>query len=183
MLRLLFWIAVLAAVVYALNEDVPIPGIADQELVYATPPPVASCGASGCVAVYTLAIANVGRTAQASVRVRLRADAVATPVVPPTLQRRNEAVVVAATDDRAGVEAFPLGTLDPEEHVALVFAVRAGSREAVPGWDRVLVGVDPGSGSARPGDVGAITVGRVVNDAARVTKRLVAAVREAIASH
>jgi hypothetical protein len=183
MLRLLFWIAVLAAVVYVLGDDVPIPGIADQELVYTTTPPVTSCSASGCVAVYTLEIANVGRSAQPSVRVRLRADAVASSIVPPTLRRRSEVVAVSATEDRAGIDAYPLGALEPEERVALVFATRAASREAVPSWDRVLVGVDPGDGSARPGDVGAITVGRVVNDAARIAKRIVAAVRQAIASH
>jgi hypothetical protein len=63
-----------------------------------------------------------------------------------------------------------------------VFALRAASRETVPQWDRVLVGVDPTAGAARQGDVVALSAGRIVNAAGRMTERVVSAVRKAIAS-
>ena len=64
----------------------------------------------------------------------------------------------------------------------MVFALRSSSREAAPGWDRLLVGVDPNVGAARPGDVAATTLGRVVNTSGRVVHRIVTAVRQAIAA-
>src|SRR5258708_3598025 len=182
MLRFLFWLVVLLAIFAVLNGTLPVPGIAAEEVVYGTPPPVATCGSSGCIAVYTLEVTNTGRSAQDGVRVRLRADAIASPVVAPAVRRASEAVAVSAASDRAGIEMYPLGQIGPEERVALVFALRAPSRETVPQWDRVLVGVDPTAGSARPGDVGALSAGRILNAAGRTTTRIVAAVRKVIAS-
>ena len=181
MLRLLFWLLVIAGLVAALDGIVPLPGIPDEEVVYATPPPVTGCGSSGCVAIYTIEVANVGRSAQSAVRVRLRPDAMTSPLVAPAVRRASESTPVTPATDR-GVDTYPLGHLDPEERVALVFALRATSHETVTGWDRVLVGVEPAAGAARPGDVAAMTVGRAVHGAGRVTARLVAAVRKAIAS-
>lgn len=175
MFRLLFWLLVLAAAGFTLNANVPIPGIPAEEVVFATTPAVTTCGPSGCIAVYTLEIGNVGRSAQDSVRVRLRSDAVAAPVIAPTVRRASGSTVVAATDDRPGVDTVALGSLAPEERVALVFAVRAPARDAVLGWDRVLVSVEPSAGSAHPGDVGALTVGRVVHALGRTVQRIVRA--------
>lgn len=182
MFRLLFWLVVFGVLYAVVSGTVPVPGVSKEEIVYTTPPPVASCGSSGCIAVYTLEVANTGRTAQDGVRVRLRSEPMASPVVAPAVRRASEAVAVQAGSDRAGVEMYPLGEIGPEEHVALVFALRAASRETVPQWDRVLVGVDPSAGAARPGDVTALSAGRLVNAAGRVTERIVAAVRKAIAS-
>jgi hypothetical protein len=181
MLRLLFWILVIGLVVAALDGTIPMPGVADEEVVYTTEVPVSTCGTSGCIAVYTLEVANAGRSTQESVRVRLRSDAVATPVIAPTVRRASEATVAATANERS-VDTVPLGRLAPEERVDLVFALRAPARESVLGWDRVLVGVDTAAGAARPGDVGAITFGRVVNASGRVVHRVVSAVRQAIAS-
>jgi hypothetical protein len=98
------------------------------------------------------------------------------------VRRASEATAATTANDRPGVESVSLGRLAPEERVALVFALRAAARENAPGWDRVLVGVDPVTGSSRPGDVGGITLGRVVNASGRVVHRVVSAVRQAIAS-
>lgn len=182
MLRFLFWAIVLAVAVLMLNGTLPIPGIADEEVVYTTTPPVSTCGPSGCIVVYTLEVANVGRSPQDSVRVRLREDAIASPMIAPTVRRSGDTMLAPPATDRPGVEAFPLGTLQPEERVSLVFALRAASREAAPGWDRVLVGVDPSRGGARPGEVTAVTAGRVVHALGRMTVRLTETVRRAIAS-
>jgi hypothetical protein len=182
MLRFVFWAIVLAVGVLMLNGTLPIPGIADEEVVYTTPPPVSTCGPSGCIVVYTLEVANVGRSPQDSVRVRLREDAITTPMIAPTVRRASETALAPPATDRPGVEAFPLGAIAPEERVALVFALRTASREAAPGWDRVLVGVDPARGGARPGEVSAVTPGRVVHAVGRLTVRLTEAVRRAIAS-
>ena len=167
MLRLLFWILVIGLVVAVLDGVLPMPGVADEEIVYTTDVPVSTCGSSGCIVVYSLEVANAGRSTQDNVRVRLRSDAIASPVIAPTVRRASEAAVAQTASDR-GVDSVPLGRLAPEERVALVFALRAPARESAPGWDRVLVGVDPISGSARPGDVGGITFGRVVNASGRV---------------
>jgi hypothetical protein len=182
MVRFLFWLIVIAAVVLVLDGAVPVPGVADEGIVYATNPPVASCGSSGCIVVYELDVANDGRSPQDAVRVRLRSEAVASPLIAPTVRRTSEATVATTANDRPGIDAAQLGKVAPEERVALVFAVRAASREAVLGWDRILVGVEPTVGSARPGDVGAITTGRLVHIAGRVVHRVVQAVRQAIAS-
>jgi hypothetical protein len=182
MLRLLFWILVIGIVVCVLEGAVPIPGVPEDEIVYATSPPVAGCGSTGCIVVYELLVANVGRSTQDTVRVRLRSDGMANPVIAPTIRRADEAVVATMGTDRAGIDMLQLGGLAPEERVALVFALRSGTRESAPGWDRLLVGVDPAAGSARPGDVGALTAGRIVNAAGRVVHRVVLAVRKAIAS-
>src|SRR6185503_5128968 len=182
MLRLLFWLLVIGAAVLVLNGTMPLPGIPQEEIVYETPPPVVGCAASACLAVYTLEMGNVGRSAQESVRVRLRTDAVETPVIAPTMRRGTENVVVESADDRPGIETFALGRVEPEERVTLVFALRAGSRGAVPGWDRVLVGVDASSGAAHPGAVGTLTAGRIVHAAGRFAERVTEAVKKAIAS-
>jgi hypothetical protein len=182
MFRLLFWLVVIGVLYVVVSGIVPVPGVPTEEIVYSTPPPVASCGSSGCIAVYTLEVANTGRSSQDGVRVRLRSDALASPVVAPSVRRASEAVAVSAGSDRAGIEMYPLGQIGPEEHVALVFALRAASRETVPQWDRVLVGVDPTAGAARQGDVVALSAGRIVNAAGRMTERVVSAVRKAIAS-
>ena len=182
MLRLLFWLVVLSTIVLVLDGTVPVPGIAREEVVYATPPPVATCGSSGCIAVYTLEVGNLGRSAQESVRVRLRTDALATPVILPTVRRASETALASPMEDRSGIEAFPLGPLAPEERVTLVFALRAPARESVASWDRLLVDVVPAAGSARPGDVGALTSGRLLQAAGRVASRITEAVRKAVAS-
>jgi hypothetical protein len=182
MLRLLFWIVVIGLVVAVLDGILPMPGVADEEVIYTTDVPVSACGSSGCIVVYSLEVANAGRSTQDNVRVRLRSDVIASPVVAPTVRRASEATAATTANDRPGVESVSLGRLAPEERVALVFALRAAARENAPGWDRVLVGVDPVTGSSRPGDVGGITLGRVVNASGRVVHRVVSAVRQAIAS-
>jgi hypothetical protein len=182
MLRLLFWILLIGLVVAVLDGVLPMPGVADEEVVYTTEVPVSTCGTSGCIVVYTLEVANAGRSTQENVRVRLRSDPLASPVIAPTVRRASEATVAAIANERPSVDTVPLGRLAPEERVAIVFALRASSHEAAPGWDRLLVGVDPAVGAARPGDVGAITLGRVVNTSSRVVHRVVTAVRQAIAS-
>ena len=182
MLRLLFWLCVIGGTVLVLNGTMPLPGIPQEEVVYETPPPVVSCAASACIAVYTLEMANVGRSAQELVRVRLRSDAVETPLIAPTMRRGSENAVVESTSDRPGSETYALGRMEPEERVTLVFALRAGSRGAVPGWDRVLVGVDASSGAAHPGAVGALTAGRIIHTAGRFAERVTDVVKKALAS-
>jgi hypothetical protein len=179
MMRLLFWLLVLGAIGFVLNANLPIPGIATEEVVFTTTPTVSTCGPTGCIAVYTLDVANVGRSGQETVRVRLRSEAVASPVIAPTLRRAGDATVVTATDERPGIDTLALGALLPEERVALVFALQAPSRAAVLGWDRVLVGVEAGAGSARAGEVGALTVGRVVHALGRSVQRVVRAAQAA----
>jgi hypothetical protein len=181
MLRLLFWLLAIGGVLLALDGTLPV-GLAREEVVYTTPPPVASCGPSGCIAVYALEVGNVGRSAQDGVRVRLRADALATPAILPTVRRAGATGLAAGTEERAGVETYALGPLEIEERVSLVFALRTASRDVVPGWDRVLVEVEPSAGSAHPGDAGALSTGRLVQAAGRVASRLTGAVRKAIAS-
>lgn len=182
MVRLLFWVGLLAIAWLVLSGALPVPGVADEEVVFATTPPVATCGSAGCLAVYTLEVANPGRSAQESVKVRLRGDTLANPAIPPTLRRASETASLQAGTERGTTEAYQLGTLAPEERVALVFALRAPSREAVPGWDRVLVGVEPAHGSARPADPGALAANRLVHAAGRTLDRIVNAIRGAIAS-
>src|SRR5258705_5465719 len=114
MFRLLFWLVVIGVLYAVVSGTVPVPGVPAEEIVYGTPPPVASCGSSGCIAVYTLEVANTGRSAQDGVRVRLRADTLASPVVAPSVRRGNEAVPVSAASDRAGIEMYPLGQIGPE---------------------------------------------------------------------
>jgi hypothetical protein len=180
MIRLLFWIVVLGLVWLAVEGRVPIPGIPDDEIVYATTPPVSTCTPTGCLVVYTLELANVGRSAESGLKVRLREEPLAAATVPPTLRRATETTVLQANGERAGVAGYLLGAVAPEERVALVFALRTPTRDAAPSWDRLLVGVDPTHGSALPGDPGALTGGRVVHATARVLERIVAAVRAAV---
>ncbi|MGH7894632.1 MAG: hypothetical protein ACREQL_08180 [Candidatus Binatia bacterium] len=179
--RLVFWLVVLALGWVMLSGTMPIPGIADEEVVFATSPPVGACGASGCLAVYTLELANVGRSPQESVKVRLRADALGASAIAPTLRRVSGVTTVQPAGERNGVDAYPLGRLDADERVALVFALRSPSQETTAGWERLLVGVEPGRGSARPGEPGALTAGRIVHATGRLVDRLVRAVRAAIA--
>jgi len=182
MLRFLFWVLVISVTVLFLNGTLPTPGIADEEVVYDTPPPIASCSPTGCIAIYEIDVGNVGRSAQKAVRVRLRAGAVENPIIAPTLRRAlANAPVEVAEDERAGGMVVPLGPLDAEERVTLVFALRAPSREAVPGWDRLLIGVEPSAGAGRPGDAGELTMGRVVHAAGRVVIQLTDVARKAIA--
>ena len=155
-MRFLFWLLVFAVVALMANGTLPAPGIADEEVVYATPPAVTTCGSSGCIVVYTLEVANVGRSTQDTVRVRLRTDALAAPVIAPTVRRATESVVATAANERPGVDTYQLGRMAPEDHVTLVFATRAAGHDTVLGWDRVLVGVDPMLGNARPGDTAAV---------------------------
>src|SRR5262245_59259658 len=100
MLRLLFWILLIGLVVAVLDGVVPMPGVADEELVYTTEVPVSSCGTSGCIVVYTLAVANVGRSTQENVRVRLRSDPLSSPVIAATVRRAGEATVAAIASER-----------------------------------------------------------------------------------
>ena len=182
MLRFLFWVLVITVTVLFLNGTLPTPGIADEEVVYDAPPPIASCSATGCIAVYSLDVGNVGRSPQKAVRVRLRAGSVDNPVIAPTVRRGlSNAPVEAPEDERSGVVVLPLGPLDAEERMTLVFALHAPSRDAVVGWDRVLVGVEPSVGAGRPGDAGELTMGRVVHAAGRVVVELTDVARKAIA--
>lgn len=182
MLRFLFWLVVLVLVVLVLDGDLPMPGAADEEIVYTTDVPVSTCGASGCVVAYTIEVANTGRSTQNAVRVRFRSDAFASPVIAPTVRRESEAVPAETTNERGG-DVVTLGRVAPEERVALVFALHANTRESAPGWDRLLVGVETTRGAARPGDVGAISLGRLVNGLARFVQPLFTAARQAIAKH
>jgi hypothetical protein len=182
MLRFLFWVLLISVTVLFLNGTLPTPGIADEEVVYDTPPPIASCTATGCIAIYSLDVGNVGRSPQKAVRVRLRAGAIDDAVIVPTIRRAmTNAAVAPEVDERSGVVVLPVGTLDPEERVTVVFALHATARDAVKGWDRVLVGVEPSAGAGRPGDAGELTMGRVVHAAGRVVIQLTDVARKAIA--
>jgi hypothetical protein len=117
---------------------------------------------------------------------RARADSaparLENPVIAPTVRRGlANAPVEAQEDERSGVVVLPLGPLDAEERVTLVFALHAPSRDAVVGWDRVLVGVEPTAGAGRPGDAGELTMGRVVHAAGRAVIQLTDVARKAIA--
>jgi hypothetical protein len=179
MLRLLFWLLVLGAAWLVLRGELPLPGVASEAVVYEAPTPVGTCGSGGCVVVYALDVANVGRSTQESVRVRLRADALGTPLVPPTVQRAGTTTTPQGTSERAGVDAYPLGRLVPEERARLVFALRSPSLEAAPPWEKLLVGIDPALGAAERGDPAAITTGRIVHAAGRALDRAIAAVHAA----
>jgi len=183
MLRFLFWVLVISVTVLFLNGTLPTPGIADEEVVYDTPPPIASCTGTGCIAVYELDVGNVGRSPQKAVRVRLRAGAIDDAVITPTLRRGMvNSPVEPQVDERSGVVVLPVGALEPEERVTVVFALRAPAHDAVKGWDRVLVGVEPSAGAGRPGDAGELTMGRVVHAAGRVVIQLTDVARKAIAN-
>jgi hypothetical protein len=179
MLRFLFWLLVLGAIGFVLNANLPIPGIATEEVDYTTTPVVTTCSTSGCLAVYTLELGNVGRSAQEAVRVQLRSDALDGAMIAPTVRRTSGTSVVSPATDRPGVETIYVGALAPEERAALVFALHAAARESVLGWDRVLVGVETSAGSARAAEVGALTVGRVVHALGRTVQRLVRAAQAA----
>jgi len=182
MFRLLFWLIVIVGAGLVLNGNLPLPGVPEEEVVFTTNPPVASCGSSGCMVVYSLDVANPGVSPQESVRVRLRSEPLATAVVAPAVRRATESTLAPAMNDRPGIDVYPLGRLAPEERAALVFALRAPSRETVLDWDRLLIGVEPALGAARPGDVAALGTGRILHAAGRTVRRIVAAVRQAIAS-
>ena len=182
MLRFLFWVLLISVTVLFLNGTLPTPGIADEEVVYDTPPPITSCTAAGCIAVYELDVGNVGRSPQKAVRVRLRAGAIDDAVIAPTLRRgMANTAVEPQVDERSGVVVLPVGPLDTEERVTVVFALRAPSHDGVKGWDRVLVGVEPAAGAGRPGDAGELTMGRVVHAAGRVVIEVTDVARKAIA--
>ncbi|HXJ33541.1 MAG TPA: hypothetical protein VMS22_05815 [Candidatus Eisenbacteria bacterium] len=181
MFRLGFWLVVLGVGWLTLSGTLPIPGIPDEEIVFATPPPVSTCGSSGCLAVYTLDLANTGRSAQESVKVGLRGDALANPAILPVLRRANGTTALQAASERGGVNAYILGRLEPEEQATLVFALRTPSLAETPGWDRILVGVETARGAARPGEPGALSGSRIVHATARMVERVAAAVRAAIA--
>ena len=176
MFRLLFWILIILTAALVVQGTVPVPGIAMEEVVYATPPPVPACGSQGCIGIYTLEVANVGRSTQEMVRIRLRDASIGTPVVSPTVRRMTETSLAPPAEDRAGTVLYPLGRLAPEERATLVFALRAPSREAMPGWERLLIGIDTSRGGARLGDPGAVTVGRLVHALGRVVDRVVHAI-------
>src|SRR5262245_49639566 len=114
MVRLLFWVGLLAAAWLVLSGALPVPGVANEGVVFATTPPVTNCGSAGCLAVYTLEVANPGRSAQESVKVRLRSDTLANPAIPPTLRRASETVGLQAATERGTVEAYQLGRMEPE---------------------------------------------------------------------
>jgi hypothetical protein len=174
MIRLLFWILVLGGAWLVLSGTLPVPGVPDEEVVYATTPPVVSCilATTGCTVVYTLEVANVGRSVQESVKVRVRTSVLENPAVAPTLRRASETAPLQSAGEKAGVDAYPIGPLAPEERVAVVFALHAPTREAVLGWERVLVGVDPDTGAAEPGDPGAITSSRLMHVTGRLLDRV-----------
>jgi hypothetical protein len=157
------------------NGTLPVPGIAAEEVIYATPPPVPVCGSQGCLAVYTLEMSNVGRSIQNVVRIRLRDEPLGTPVVPPTVRRAADVSPAPPATDRAGTTLYPVGRLSPEEHLAVVFVLRAASRETIAPWERILVDVDTTLGGARPGDPRAITAGRLLHALGRVVDRIIRA--------
>src|SRR5262245_18010380 len=130
MVRLLFWVGLLGVVWLVLSGAVPVPGVANEEVVFATTPAVSTCGSAGCLAVYTLEIANPGRSAQESVKVRLRGDTLANAALPPTLRRAGQTAPLQAASHRGTGEAYQLGKLEPEQRVAVVFVLRAPSQEA-----------------------------------------------------
>jgi hypothetical protein len=176
MLRLLVWVLVILTAALVVNGTLPLPGIAMDEVVYATPPPVPACGSQGCIGVYTLEVANVGRSPQEMVRVRLREEPIGTPVVAPTVRRTADTTLALPVTDRAGSLLYPVGPLAPEERATLVFALRAPSREAMPGWERLLIGIDTTRGGARLGDPSAMSAGRLVHALGRVVDRVVRAI-------
>jgi hypothetical protein len=176
MFRLLFWALLIGGGVLVANGTVPVPGVADEEVVYATPPAVTTCGSSGCIVVYALELANVGRSPQDTVRVRLRSEVLAAPVIAPTVRRAGETTLATAANERPGIDIYEVGAMAPEERVVVVFAGRATSRDAALRWDRVLVGVEPARGVATPGDPAAVTPTRLIHAAGRLVRHVVDAI-------
>jgi hypothetical protein len=122
-----------------------------DEVLYAAAGPRGTCGTDGCLGVYTLEVGNTGGDVQPEVRVRLRQAVLDAAVLPPKVRDYGKFDrPVGVTRDGETV-TYALGRLEPEVRVELSFVLRRDTREALPGWDDLLVAVEPARGRALPG--------------------------------
>ncbi|MGH7267041.1 MAG: hypothetical protein ACREMB_19645 [Candidatus Rokuibacteriota bacterium] len=139
-----------------------------DEILYAAAGPRGACGSHGCLGLYTLELGNTGGEVQPDVRVRLRQAVLDSAVLPPKARDYGKFDrPVGVTRDGQTV-TYALGEIGPEVRVELSFVLRRDTREALPGWDDVLVAVEPARGRALPGSAPFVILLRIWYSIARV---------------
>lgn len=122
-----------------------------HEVLYAASRSPVVCQPSSCLALYRLEVGNTGHATQPDVRLRLRAAVLDTVPVPARVQDFGKVDRSVAVTDAAGVRTYALGPLAPDRRVVLSFTLFRPDTGAFPGWDEILVGVEPAVGPALAG--------------------------------
>lgn len=131
-----------------------------QEILFSPDPPLRSCAATGCVALYRLEVGNTGRAPQEEVRIRLRSDALAGAVLGPRARDFGKLDRPVRVSEADGVRTIALGRLEPEARVDVSFVLRGPATQPPLPWERILVGVE-GAGRVRRGSPGWVMLLRV----------------------
>jgi hypothetical protein len=119
------------------------------------------CQPTRCIGLYELEVGNTGHAPQPDVRLHLRAAVVAAAPVDVRVKDFGKTDRPVAVSTAADVRTYALGPLLPDRRVVLSLVLLGADAAGLPGWDAILVGVEPATGAALPGNPGAITLLRI----------------------
>jgi hypothetical protein len=158
--RHLRWIAIAAGLFVLLRGGASLFTIPDDEVLYATEPPITNCISDGCILIYKLEVGNTGRNPRERVRVTLRASAVDAAILP--LAFRNFGKVRRAVREASEGDArvYDLGRLKPQERVEMNLVLRVPDPARALAWDAILVAVDADTEAVRRGSPAVTTFAR-----------------------
>lgn len=154
------WVLIAVGGLILATGGVSIFALPDHEVLYSPQPPLVSCISSGCISIYVLEVGNTGREIQEHVRVRLRAEAVRSPMLPPTVRTFGKVDRHVDVRDDGEVRIYDLGPVKPQERIELQLVYRDPDRGPHRDWLQMLVAVDAARGEVRQGNPGGVLLGR-----------------------
>jgi hypothetical protein len=158
--RHLRWVAVAVGLLALARGGASIFTTPDDEVLYATDPPITTCLTHGCTLIYRLEIGNTGRNPRRRVRVHLQTAVVDRAILPPRFRNFGKVERPVTTGDEAGIRTYDLGPVKPQQRVELQLVLQVPDRSDAPRWDEILAGVDADTGEVRRGSPAGTTFAR-----------------------
>ena len=154
------WTLVAIGLLFLMSGGASIFSRPDYEVLYDPQTPLVSCTKSGCISIYILEVGNTGQEIQEHVRVRLRADALRTPIFPPSVRTFGKVDRRVEVRDAEDARIYDLGKVKPQERIELRLVYQDRDRPAQRDWRDMLVAVEAAEGKVRQGNPGGVLLGR-----------------------
>lgn len=161
-----FLLATLIAAVYA-TSNIWYGSRPDYETAVEQRPASIFCGAESCVGTFTLVLGNTGLKTQENIEIVLFGSAVESAELKPKIRssgKIDRRVVPHLSETEA---SYQTGPIKAGHNVELSLSYVRKTREEIPSWSEVLVGVHPNQGKVISGSGEAITFGRIITNILR----------------
>jgi hypothetical protein len=134
-----------------------------HEVLYSTGSAPRTCVPAICTTMMTLEVGNTGTADQENVRVRLRAEPLRNLQLPLKVRNFGKVDRAVKLSEVDGQRVYDLGRLEPQKRVEFQIVFFGPADAKHPAWSDILVGIEPTTGEAVPGDPGLVLFARMMH--------------------